>query len=474
MELRAVPDSGVRLTLPKLLQLRTSSVMLVFSSSSTTEAMFSPVLKALPMNSRLPASLVICFWLALVLTASLFASNASAENWPRYRGTDGGGVSPQAGIPVEWSEGDYSWATSLPGEGHSSPVIWNRHLFLTTATDEGQVRHLCCLDSMTGAIRWSRAAGFNSNRKHSKNSFASSTPATDGERVYVAFADEERFALAAYDLNGQLSWRTWLGPFVSQHGQGASPLVFEDLVIIANDQDGPSSIVACDRRTGQVVWSTMRTAREASYATPLLIEFKNQKPQLVCLSGATGLTSLDPWTGQMNWTSGELPQRTVASPAFAQGLIYATCGQGGKGTRLIGVDPSGTGDVAETHIKIRRDKELPYVPAMIGFGELLFLWNDNGLITCLDPKTNKNVWQERVGGNFSGSPICIDGKLYNIEESGKVVVVEAGPQFKLLGESPLGDPSYSTPAVANDRLYLRSFHKLSCLTSKLAKSAASQ
>ncbi len=426
------------------------------------------------MNWKLPVSPKDWFWLALLLATNLRPLPVSAENWPRYRGADGVGVSAQTGIPVAWSEGDYAWVVSLPGEGHSSPVIWNRHLFLTTATEAGQVRHLYCLDSVTGEVKWSRAAGYNSNRKHLKNSFASSTPATDGERVYVAFADQERFSLTAYDFNGQLAWRTWLGPFVSQHGQGASPIVFEDLVIIANDQDGPSSIVACDRRTGRVVWSTLRDAREASYATPLLIEAKNQKPQLVVLSGATGLTSLDPWTGQTNWTSGELPQRTVASPGFAQGLIYATCGQGGKGSRLIGVDPSGKGDIAETHIKVRRDKELPYVPAVIGFGEWLFLWNDNGVITCFDPKTSQTVWQERVGGNFSGSPVCIDGKLYCIEETGKVIVVEAGPTFKLLGESPLGDPSYSTPAVANDRLYLRSFHKLSCLNGKQAKPGASE
>ena len=420
----------------------------------------------LPAHLRSSISAIPVRIASLLLIALVTASAAQAENWPRYRGADGLGVSQQTGIPTEWSEGDYAWVTPLPGEGHSSPVIWNKHLFVTTATDAGQVRHLCCLDSITGEIKWTRAAGYNTNRKHTKNSFASSTPATDGEHVYVAFADQERFALAAYDFEGTLAWRTWLGPFVSQHGQGASPIVFEDFVIIANDQDGPSSIVACDRRTGRVVWSSMRTAREASYATPLIIEPKNQKPQLVCLTGANGLTSLDPWTGQLNWSSGELPQRTVSCPTFANGLVFATCGQGGKGTRLIGVDPSGHGDVSETHVKVRREKELPYVPAMTGVGELLFLWNDNGVINCLDSLTGQTVWQERVGGNFSGSPLCIDGKLYSIEESGKVLVVEAGPVYKLLGQNPLGDPSYSTPAVANDRLYLRSFHRLACLNAK--------
>ena len=422
------------------------------------------------MKKRLP---FVCFpRLILAAAFSFVAASAQADDWPQYRGADGLGISHQRGVPVEWSQSDYAWETSLPGEGHSSPVISKGYLFVTSAVEDGLVRFLHCLDAASGELKWSRAAGFNTNRKHSKNSFASSTPATDGEQVYVAFADQERFSLAAYDFDGRLSWRTWLGAYSSQHGQGASPIVFEDLVILPNDQDAPSSVVACDRRSGRVVWSSMRSAREASYATPLIIEARSRKPQLICLSGATGLTSLDPWTGELNWTSGELPQRTVATPAYVQGLVFATCGQGGKGTRLIGVDPNGQGVVEESHVKIRRDRELPYVPAIIGVGDLVFLWNDNGVVVCLKPSTNTVVWQERIGGNYSGSPVWIDGKLYCIEESGKVVVVQATENFKLLGQSPLGDPSYSTPAVADGRLYLRSFHKIACLNASQPKPAA--
>ncbi len=339
-----------------------------------------------------------------------------AQNWSRYRGDDGLGVSQAKGFPTSWSQGDYEWVVELPGEGHSSPVIWDGDLFVTTATDEGRVRYLLCLDAVTGKTKWSRAAGFNTNPKHAKNSFASSSPATDGERVYVAFADEERFGLAAYDIEGELVWRNWLGPFLSRHGQGTSPIVFEDLVIIPNDQDGPSSIVAYDRRDGRLVWSSLRESREASYATPLLIELPGKKPQLICLSGATGLSSLDPWSGSLNWSTGELPRRTVASPTYASGLVFAMCGEGGKGVRMIGVDPSGSGAIETTHIKFRRDKDIPYVPAVVGVNDSIFLWTDNGVVICLDPKTQETRWQGRVGGNFSGSPVCVDGKLYCIEE----------------------------------------------------------
>ena len=411
---------------------------------------------------------MLIFRLLLLMLIVVFGTSpTSAENWPRYRGADGSGVSEAKGFPTSWSQGDYEWVVELPGEGHSSPVIWDQDLFVTTATDEGRVRYLLCLDAATGKIKWSRAAGFNTNPKHAKNSFASSSPATDGERVYVAFADEERFGLVAYDLEGNLVWRNWLGPFLSRHGQGTSPIVFEDLVIIPNDQDGPSSIVAYDRRDGRLVWSSLRSAREASYATPLVLELPGKKPQLICLSGATGLSSLDPWSGGLNWSTAELPKRTVASPTYASGLVYAICGEGGKGVRMIGVDPSGSGAIETTHVKFRRDKDIPYVPAVVGVNDSVFLWTDNGVVICLDPKTQKTRWQERIGGNFSGSPICVDGKLYCIEESGKVIVVDAGTEFRLLGENPIGDPSYSTPAVANGRLYLRSFHRLSSLRSSL-------
>lgn len=402
---------------------------------------------------------------ALVL-GLLSAAPVQAENWPRFRGPDGLGVSEDATIPATWTDKEVAWSVELPGVGHSSPVIWGEHVFVTSATDEGKSRTLYCLDAGSGKIRWSKTEKFATNKLHAKNSFASSSPATDGERVYVPFADDEHYALLAYDYEGQPVWKASLGPFKSQHGLGVSPIVFEDLVILPNDQDGPSSVVAFDRRNGKQVWKTERDAREASYATPIIVELPGSKPQLICVSGATGMTSLDPWTGELNWKTAPLPQRTVASPAFAGGLVFVTCGQGGKGTRLIGVDPTGRGDVEETHIKVRKDKGLPYVPTIIGYGDWIFFWNDNGVVSCVDARTQEQLWEKRVGGNYSGSPIIVAGKLYCINESGEVVVLAAGPQFEQLGVTPLGDASHSTPAAANGRLYLRTFHKLTCVRGK--------
>lgn len=419
--------------------------------------------------------------LSFLLLFSIVAS-VRAENWPRLRGADGSAVSLEKSIPVAWSQSDYEWVTDLPGEGHSSPVIWDQDLFVTTAMDKGRLRDLLCLDAFTGKIKWSRASGFNLSPKHSKNSFASSTPATDGERVYVAIADEERFGLAAYDHDGNLAWRNWLGPFLSRQGQATSPIVFEDLVIIPNDQDGPSSIVACDRRDGRVVWNSLQATRDASYATPWILETARRKPQLICLSGATGISSLDPWSGEINWSTAELlarlvgsptrvfgsPFPVVGSPKLAPGYFHAIFSLGGEDIRVIGVDPTGVIDLGTTDLNIPMDKDRVSVPSAVAWKDSVFIWTDNGFVICLDPKIRKTRWKVHVGGNFCNSAVCIDGRLYCIEESGKVIVVSAGTEFRLLGENPIGDPSYSSPAVANGRLYLRSTHRISSLRAKSA------
>ncbi len=258
---------------------------------------------------------------ALTLTA---ISPAHAQNWSRFRGDQGDGTSQQKGIPVTWSQGDYEWNIELPGIGHASPVIFGDKLFVTSAEDEGAIRHLFCLNAKTGEQIWSTTVGYNRSHKHIKGSWASSTPATDGERVYVPFSDEERSTLAAWDYQGNLVWRRNLGPFKSQHGQGVSPIVFDGMVILANDQDGPSSVIALDAKTGKTVWSVLRGSRETAYATPMIYQPEGQKPQLICLSGPEGVTSLDPYTGNRNWTTGELPNRPVASPIISDGLIIAS------------------------------------------------------------------------------------------------------------------------------------------------------
>ena len=390
--------------------------------------------------------------------------SAQAQNWSRFRGDNGTGISDHKGFPTTWSPNVYVWNRELPGAGHAAPVIWDDSLFVTSAIDEGTIRVLMCLDAVTGDERWSRQIGMNRSDKHLKSSWASSTPTTDGEKVYVTFADKEQYMVAAYDFDGELVWRRCIGPFESQHGLGVSPILFEDMLIVPNDQDGPSAIVALNKNTGTTIWSVLRSIRRASYCTPMILQLPDEPAQLICVSGATGITSFDPYTGRQYWNAGEFPLRTIASPVYAEGVVLASCGQGGRyGVLQIAVNPSTKLADGESRIQWERKRQIPYVPTPIVYQGYLFEWDDQGIVTCVDPKTGKDVWTQRIGGNYSGSPVCIDGKLYCISEDGDVVVLAASPEFQQFGKTPLNDPSHSTPAVANGRLYLRSFHRLACI-----------
>lgn len=398
--------------------------------------------------------------ICLILSA---ITAVQAENWPRFRGIDGSGISSEKGFPQQWTEKDYTWKLELPGLGHSSPSIWGDNLFVTAALGEGETRYLFCIDPKTGQEKWRRETKLKKSHKHRKGSWASSTPATDGEHVYVEFADEESYLLIAYDLKGNQIWERNLGLFTSQHGHGSSPMIYKDLVIATNDQQGPSSVTAFNKLTGKTIWQADRAVRRTSYATPIIIDHPNTGPQLICVSGATGISSLDPETGKAIWTTGEFPMRTVSSPVYGEGLIFATCGGGGRGKLLYGVDPTGSGNIKETHIKYQRSTKLPYVPTPVVYEGHLYLWGDAGVVSCVDLATQKNVWTERVDGGYSSSPVCINGILYCIDENGEVAMIDASPQFKAYKKVKLNDPSHATVVVANGHMFLRTFKNLYCL-----------
>lgn len=402
--------------------------------------------------------------LLCALSALWAASSVAADDWTRFRGPNGTGVANAPGLPVEWTRSDYAWEASLPGIGHSSPVVKGKQLFVTAASEDGTDRRLVCLDVASGKQVWTRSLGLKADKLHVKNSHASGTPAVSEDRVYVTFADDDRYVVAAFGLDGTPEWDRDLGPYESQHGHGSSPIIWRDLLIVPNDQDGPSSLVALDARTGEVAWGTSRPSGDTSYSTPFVLESKDSEPQLIASCNAMGVTGTDPATGRLLWQSGALPQRTVGSPVLAGGLIFQTCGQQGRGTFMAGVDPFAKGDAKR--VAVEQSKTLPYVPTPVAYGGHLYLWNDNGVVVCLDGKTFEPVWTERVGGNFSGSPVCVNGLLYAPSEDGEVIVVRASPKFELLGRSPLGDRTYATPAVAGGRMYFRTFGKVLCLAPK--------
>ncbi|MCP4189373.1 MAG: PQQ-binding-like beta-propeller repeat protein [Planctomycetaceae bacterium] len=404
------------------------------------------------------------------IPSSLFIDCLQAQEWSRFRGPNGSGISETTDIPAQWTSADYNWRVELPGIGHSSPVVWGERLFLLSADPDNATRYMICLDRKTGEKIWQKEFVSKSHRIHARNSFASTTPAVDRDYVYVAWSTPDATNFLAFDHDGNPVWERDLGPFESRHGFGTSPIVYGDLVILCvqqrkPDRDGPripsSFILAVDRETGKTRWRTKRMSEVVSYSSPCIFKPDNGRPELIGLSTAHGVFSLNPETGQENWSVDAFSMRTVSSPIVADGLIFGTTGSGGGGNYVVAIHPG-----REAALAYEIKKQAPYVPCPVAKDGLLFLWSDKGVVTCVRTATGKKIWQQRVGGNYSGSPVIVDDRLYCIDEDGVVVVLDASDEFSVLGRNPLGESSRSTPAVADHRMYLRTNSHLVCIGGK--------
>jgi outer membrane protein assembly factor BamB len=240
-------------------------------------------------------------------------------------------------------------------------------------------------------------------------------------------------------------------------------------VFINNDQDGTAVLLALDAATGKTVWESPRKAFRACYSTPLVLENPGQPPELIVASTA-GVTSYDPQTGSekwsYTWTFDRETLRTVGSPVFAQGLIFVSSGNGGGDRHAIAVKAGGKGDVTSSALAWESKRIFPYVPTMLTRGEHLYYVNDLGIAGCHVARTGATVWNERLGGNISASPIMVDGKIYVCSEEGEVNVFAAEPSFKLLAKNKMGEGIMATPAVADGRLYIRGKSHLYCIGGK--------
>jgi outer membrane protein assembly factor BamB len=295
---------------------------------------------------------------------------------------------------------------------------------------------------------------------HGFNSFASSTPALDEHHIYHIWLADNRIKLVALTHDGTDVWQRDVGPFSEKHGFGKSPVVMDGLVIVANDNEGESSIVAFDAVSGDPRWNISRPSGDTAFATPCI---DNADPEhLLALSTASGLSSIDIKTGDVAWQGFEnLPARCVSSPIVAGGLVFITCGQGGNGKLMIAARP---GDDSHKPQEVyRREQNIPNVPTPVVAGDLLFLWHDRGVVTCLDVATGREHWRERIGGDFHSSPIRIGDRLFCASRSGEVVVLAADKEYKLLARNTLDEPIHATPAVANDRLFVRTESTLYCI-----------
>ncbi len=385
--------------------------------------------------------------------ATLLVGPASSQDWTRFRGPNGTGVSEASTVPTAWTEADYNWRVELKGIGHSAPVIWEDRIFVTSADEATALRHVLCLAVSDGRVLWQRDFPSEVHSKHIRNSFASSTPAVDADHVYLSWSKPEEYTLLALDHDGKDVWKRNLGPFAGQHSSGTSPIVYEDLVILNNEQDGPSFLLAVDAATGKDRWRTPRVANMVSYSTPCVYQGADGKPQLLFNSTAHGVVGIDPATGAALWEHNCFTLRSCSSPVVFGDLILGSCGSGAGGNYVVGVRPPADGRPAEEVFRL--EGKVPYVPTPVTNGPLAFLWEDKGVVTCISAPEGKVLWRERVDGNFSGSPIRVGNHLYCLAEDGDCFVLEAGPKFHLIARNPTGETSRSTPSVSHGVLYLR-------------------
>jgi outer membrane protein assembly factor BamB len=400
-------------------------------------------------------------WILLSLIYSLSVPS-QAQEWTRFRGPNGTGLSTAQTIPIKWAESDFNWKLDLPGPGHSSPVLWGDKMFLTcTKGREMGDLLLLCVSAEEGKVLWQKEFPLRPFRQHRYNSFAASSPAVDSDRVYICWTSPEQYMVVALDHSGRQLWQKNLGPFQSEHGGGASPMVFKGKVYLSNEQDGPSSILALDAESGQILWRTSRQSARAAYCTPCVYQPpQGGDPQILFSSQAHGIYAVDPNSGQVLWEYQKaFDKRNVSSPIVSSGLVFASCGSGGGGNYVVAVKPpTAPGESPQLAYEVRRSA--PYVPISVTLDNLIFLWSDGGIVTCLHAPSGDVRWQERVGGNFFASPICVDGKLYCISTTGEVVVLRASDEFKILARNPLGELSRATPAIVNGRMYLRTVERL--------------
>jgi outer membrane protein assembly factor BamB len=343
--------------------------------------------------------------------------------------------------------------------------VWGNQLIITSADPDSAEQIILAFDARSGQQLWERRIAAAPYHKHAMNSFATSTPAIDANRIYVSWLDGENVTLAAFTHQGEEIWRRQVGILVEQHGFGTSPVAVDDVVCLDNDTEdaGQSVVTGVNAATGEVVWRVSRGAGKTVFATPCLWQTKSGQKLLVTASMGSGLTAFDPGSGQVAWEAlkQDLPDRCVSSPIVAGGMILASCGSGNNGLVLIAMKPINDGQQPQEAYRL--DSGVPNIPTPVVAGDLLFLWHDRGTVTCLDLATGEQHWRQRVGGRFHSSPVRVSDRLYCASLDGEVVVLAADKEYKLLARNKLDEPVQATPAVANSRIYYRTDSSLICL-----------
>jgi outer membrane protein assembly factor BamB len=399
------------------------------------------------------------------------AQSTDALVWPEFRGPSRSGIAPEGcSPPVTWSETEnIAWKTAIPHFGHSSPVIAEGKLWLTTATEEGHDYYAIAVDPESGEIVLNKHL-FHCNEPeplgNAVNGYASPSPVAEPGRVYVHFGT---YGTAALDAEShEVLWTREDLHCRHYRGPGSSPILFENLLILTFDGIDTRFVVALDKDSGKTVWKTERTTvfndydengelimegdRRKAFSTPLVVDV-NGRPILVSPASSAAY-GYDARTGEQVWNMTISGHSTSTSPVYGHGLVYFSTGYGG--TELLAINPGGQGDVTDSNVVWRHQSEqMPNMPSPLLVDDLLYTIGNKSDVTCFDAKTGEVVWEERVGGNFMASPVYADGKIYFTSSQGKTVVIKHGRTFEELAENRLDDGMLATPAFAENAIFLR-------------------
>ena len=443
---------------------------------------------AMDLRNSIKTLLSLLITLFALSSLAFSAPEETLNQWHQWRGPLSTGVAPRSNPPLHWSETkNIRWKTEIPGKGHSTPAIWGNRVFLTTAIPYGPTqapmghdRHgdhdnfrsirrqrfqVLAIDRNKGSIVWTKTVANEQPHEgaHVTGSWASASPITDGKRIFAFFGSRGLYCL---DWNGGLLWKKNFGDMHSKHGhgEGASPVLYRETLVINWDHEGSSFIVALDKRTGHEKWRVKRD-EVTSWSTPIVVHHKG--PPQVIVSATGRVRGYDLNTGKEIWACGGLSHNVVASPVFADGVLYVGSSYEKRVMMAIKIEGA-QGDISNTsHILWRRQHDTPYVPSPILTGEqVCFHRHLSGVMTCADRFSGETIWGPlKLPGlrRVFASPVGAAGRIYSVSREGKAVVLERGPHRKVLAQNKLDDSFTASPSIVGDELYLRGEKNLYCI-----------
>lgn len=401
--------------------------------------------------------------------AMVVPGGEAMKYWSRWRGPSGQGLVEGSGYPDTWSDTEnVIWKVKVPGRGHSSPIVWGNRIFITTAAEDGASRSILCYQRSDGKLLWQAdAPAAPAEKLYAKNSYASASVSTDGERVYAYFGNA---GLMAVDFDGKQVWHVSFGTITLYHGPGGSPLLYKDRLILYQEQrlmgrgttTDPGFIVAIDKSTGRELWRQIRNS-QPGWGTPIAVQVGDHTEIIV--SSSRRIDAYDPETGKLLWYSSGNTVEVIPTPVVGHGMIYACSGRAGP---TIAVRPGGSGDVTETHVAWTTPKGSSFVPSPLLLGDYLYTVNDMvSIASCHNAKSGEFIGQLRLGEaireGFSASPVAAGGKVFFTNDDGDTFVLSPAPDFKLLHVNRLGERTLATPALVDGMWYFRTQEHLICI-----------